>query len=176
MEKGPEIGSAEAAVRSCVSLMAAVTGQREEILAYWLDLYWQVRSAYERETAPEEDPTVLRKADLYPVIREMMQDAIRSVVRSEAKERLEKREKPKQSEEDPAPADGAPKLSHWAKTKQDVLARLTEARKQGATFAQIIEAADGSVTERELVRVLNAERVPFETYKRIEAALGALGY
>ena len=176
MEKGPEIGSAEAAVRSCVSLMAAVTGQREEILAYWLDLYWQVRSAYERETAPEEDPTILRKGDLYPAIREMMQDAIRSVIRAEAKERIEKREAPQQSEEVPAPSDGAPKLSHWAKTKQDVLARLTDTRDQGVTFAQIITASDASVTEKELIRVLNAEKVPFETYKRIEAALGALGY
>ena len=177
MEERPEIGSAEAAVRSCVSLMAAVTGQREEILAYWLDLYWQVRSAYERKNAPEpepeEDPTILRRGDLYPVIREMMQDALRSTIHAEAKGRIEKRKKP---EPEPKAEEDDQKISYWARTKRDTLARLKAARDQGATFAQIIEAADASVTEKELIRVLNAEKVPFETYKRIEAALGALGY
>ena len=40
------IGTREAAVLSCVNVIAAVTAQREELLAYWLDLYYQVRLAY----------------------------------------------------------------------------------------------------------------------------------
>ena len=91
IDEAPEIGSAEAAVRSCVSLMAAVMGQREELLAYWLDLYYQVRLAYERENAAEPDPTVLRRGDLYPVLRELMQDALKSAVRGEAKDRMERK-------------------------------------------------------------------------------------
>ena len=90
-ETGLALGSAEAAVRSCVSLMAAVMGQREELLAYWLDLYYQVRLAYERENAAEPDPTVLRRGDLYPVLRELMQDALKSAVRGEAKDRMERK-------------------------------------------------------------------------------------
>lgn len=90
-KEAPALGSAEAAVRSCVSLMAAVMGQREELLAYWCDLYYQVRAAYERERAPEPDPTVLRRGDLYPVLRELMADALKSAVRGEAKARCEKK-------------------------------------------------------------------------------------
>lgn len=53
----PKLGTTEAAVRSCVSVIAAVTAQREDVLAYWLDLYYQVRCAYEAEIR-NEDPAV----------------------------------------------------------------------------------------------------------------------
>ena len=54
METGPEIGTTAAAVASCVSVLSAVTGQREEIMSYWLDLYYQVRCAHERAKAAIE--------------------------------------------------------------------------------------------------------------------------
>lgn len=76
------LGTTEAAVRSCVSVIAAVTAQREEILAYWLDLYYQVRRAYEVEQEREEDPRLIRREDLYPVMREMMRDALKSTARN----------------------------------------------------------------------------------------------
>ena len=107
--EAPELGSAEAAVRSCVSLMAAVMGQREELLAYWLDLYYQVRLAYERENTAEPDPTVLRRGDLYPVMRELMQDALKSAVRGEAKERMERK---KAGKTDPSTPLAEPGTSH----------------------------------------------------------------
>ena len=108
-EAGLALGSAEAAVRSCVSLMAAVMGQREELLAYWLDLYYQVRLAYERENAAEPDPTVLRRGDLYPVLRELMQDALKSAVRGEAKDRMERK---KAGKTDPSTPLAEPGTSH----------------------------------------------------------------
>ena len=40
-------------MQSCVRLIASVSGQPEALVAYWLDLYWQVRNIYERENAPE---------------------------------------------------------------------------------------------------------------------------
>lgn len=45
----PELGSRQAAVESCVSLIAGMCGQPEAIIHYWLDLYYQVRLAYEVE-------------------------------------------------------------------------------------------------------------------------------
>lgn len=45
----PELGSRQAAVESCVSLIAGMCGQPEAIIHYWLDLYYQVRLAYEIE-------------------------------------------------------------------------------------------------------------------------------
>lgn len=45
----PDLGTREAAVESCVSLIAGMCGQSEAIIHYWLDLYYQVRLAYEIE-------------------------------------------------------------------------------------------------------------------------------
>ena len=43
----PELGTTEAAVRSCVNLIALATHTDEEHLAYWLDCYYQLRKAHE---------------------------------------------------------------------------------------------------------------------------------
>lgn len=48
-ENLPELGTKEAAVESCASLIAGMAGQPEAIMHYWLDLYYQVRLAYEIE-------------------------------------------------------------------------------------------------------------------------------
>lgn len=50
-EDFPIIGSAEAAVKSCVNLIAGMCGKPDQIMHYWLDLYYQVRLAYEQESA-----------------------------------------------------------------------------------------------------------------------------
>ena len=47
-EQRPELGTTEAAVRSCVNLIALATHTDEEHLAYWLDCYYQLRVAHER--------------------------------------------------------------------------------------------------------------------------------
>lgn len=47
--KLPDLGTPEAAVQTCVNLISRATEQPEDRLAYWLDLYYQVRSAYEDE-------------------------------------------------------------------------------------------------------------------------------
>ena len=54
----PELGTTEAAVRSCVNLIALATHTDEEHLAYWLDLYFQTRARHENaaaEIAARED-------------------------------------------------------------------------------------------------------------------------
>lgn len=55
-----------------MSLLAAVTGQREGYLAYWLDLYYQVRAAYERG----REPPPLRREDLIPAVREIWEEML----------------------------------------------------------------------------------------------------
>ena len=50
----PELGTTEAAVRSCVNLIALATHTDEEHLAYWLDCYYQLRKAHEDRLAAEE--------------------------------------------------------------------------------------------------------------------------
>ena len=58
----PALGSPEAAVRSMVNLIATAARVDEEQLAYWLDAYYQLRAAYERDDAPA--PGIPDPADL----------------------------------------------------------------------------------------------------------------
>lgn len=168
----PAIGTAEAAVQSCVRLIASVAGQPEALVAYWLDLYWQVRNVYERENAPEPDPQVITRADLYPVMRELMQDALRSAVRSEAKDRLKKREKPAEEAEEPE-TEARPRA--WAAKKAAIRDRLIAARDQGVTAAQLVTASEQKISDGEIYAILNAAKADMDTYRRLEAALEALG-
>ena len=171
-ETRPAIGTAEAAVQSCVRLIASVAGQPEALVAYWLDLYWQVRNIYERENAPEPDPQMITRADLYPVMRELMQDALRSAVRSEAKDRLKKREKPAEEDGDP---ETEPRPRAWAAKKAAIRDRLIAARDQGVTAAQLVTASEQKISDAEIYAILNAAKADMDTYRRLEAALEALG-
>ena len=174
-ETRPAIGTTEAAVQSCVRLIASVAGQPEALVAYWLDLYYQVRCAYERENAPEPDPQVITRADLYPVMRELMQDALKSTVRAEAKDRLKKREKP--AEEDGEP-ETEPRPRAWAAKKAAIRDRLIAARDQGVTAAQLVtvsEQLEQKISDGEIYAILNAAKADMETYRRLEAALEVLG-
>ena len=174
-ETRPAIGTAEAAVQSCVRLIASVAGQPEALVAYWLDLYYQVRCVYERENAPEPDPQVITRADLYPVMRELMQDALKSAVRSEPRDRLKKREKP--AEEDGEP-ETEPRPRAWAAKKAAIRDRLIAARDQGVTAAQLVTASEQleqKISDGEIYAILNAAKADMETYRRLEAALEALG-
>lgn len=176
-ETRPAIGTAEAAVQSCVRLIASVAGQPEALVAYWLDLYYQVRCVYERENAPEPDPQVITRADLYPVMRELMQDALRSAVRNEAKDRLRKREKPAEEAEQSCAEIIGPQIGMkgWAAKKAAIRDRLIAARDQGVTAAQLVTASEQKISDGEIYAILNAAKADMETYRRLEAALEALG-
>ena len=198
------LGTTEAAVRSCVSVIAAVTAQREEILAYWLDLYYQVRRAYEVEQEREEDPRLIRREDLYPVMREMMKDALKSTAKDEAKARAGKKAEEKRIATPASPArndveagsqaeaegDGAAESAPprdpgldgfeaitvsrgWAAKKAAIRDRLTRARAEGVTIAELEQT--GGVFSREILGILEGAKVDMKSYRRVEAALDALG-
>ena len=178
-ETRPAIGTAEAAVQSCVRLIASVAGQPEALVAYWLDLYYQVRCAYERENAPEPDPQVITRADLYPVMRELMQDALKSAVRGEAKDRMQQRAKAPAEAEDGqscaeilGPQTG---VKGWAAKKAAIRDRLVSARAEGMTIPQLVEASGGKLEDEDIFGILNAAKADMDTYRRLEAALEALG-
>ena len=86
----PELGSARAAVQSCVSLIAGMSSQPEIVMAYWLDLYFQVRLIYEREQAPAPDPGLIRKEDLLPVFRQLWRETMQEILHEEAEKRVKK--------------------------------------------------------------------------------------
>lgn len=71
-------------MRSCVKLISAVTSQPETLCAYYLDLYYQVRSAYEREKAPPAaEPLTLEAA--WPRLCELMEETLRSAAEDQAR-------------------------------------------------------------------------------------------
>ena len=198
------IGTTEAAVRSCVSLMAAVTGQREELLAYWLDLYYQVRSAYEIEQHVEQDPRLICREDLYPVMRELMEDALKSTVRNKDAERAAGKKAakdpsaplrsaqddradggPAEAEGDGADVSAPPRESAldgfepvtvnrgWAAKKNAIRERLLRARAEGVTLADMEKT--GKVQTGDVFAILEARPAKMERYRRVEAALDAIG-
>lgn len=71
-------------MRSCVRLISAVTCQPEKLCAYYLDLYYQVRRAYEREhEEPKAPPLTLEAA--WPRLRELMEETLRSTAEDQAR-------------------------------------------------------------------------------------------
>ena len=183
-ETRPAIGTAEAAVQSCVRLIASVAGQPEALVAYWLDLYWQVRNIYERENAPEPDPQVITRADLYPVMRELMQDALKSAA-GDGPPRASRAGIAAQADESApssestlsgfSPVKIEPDRGGWKRKKAAIRDRLVSARAEGMTIPQLVEASGGKLEDEDVFGILNAAKVDMETYRRLEAALEALG-
>ena len=188
--EAPTIGSAEAGVLGLVNLMAFALELDEEKLAYWLDSYYQLRRQYEAETAPAPDPTILRKSDLEPVLRQLWQETLKKSCQKEASKRMAERkaEKPQQPEIYPVtpirpediPAEplindelieGLAPAAAAAAYKRNVKARLEEARKQGTSIGKIVHASDGLLSENQLLTILDGGRLPIGTYRDLAAVL-----
>lgn len=59
----PVIGSSEAAVLTVVELIARAAQMSEQHMAYWLDLYYQVRSRHEKEMTPLDFSKLMVKVE-----------------------------------------------------------------------------------------------------------------
>ena len=102
----PALGTTQAAVQACVNLIATATDLREEQLAYWLDLYYQVRRAYEAEAAPAPaDLKYIRPDDLLTTLQALWKNTLQDFLRGESQARSEAKKKPKPEPpaEEPAP-------------------------------------------------------------------------
>ena len=51
------------------------------------------------------------------------------------------------------------------------LERLEQAKAEGVTIAQIVRAADGRVTDAQILDILGRRRAPIEVYRVLDAAL-----
>ena len=193
MNEELRLGSTEAAVRSCVSMLAALTSQREEILAYWLDLYYQVRRAYEIETGGEPDPKLIRKDDLLPMLDAVVSEALRGTAQKAAEAAMAKKKtrkpaaRPEQVEEirkpephpDPAPEpdqepESEKKPGPWTLYKRKIYSKLQQARADGYTIAQIVEASGGALSDGKVIGAINAKPLRAEEWKALEKALDAV--
>lgn len=59
----PALGSTEAAVLTVVELIARAAQMSEQHMSYWLDLYYQVRSRYEKEMTPLDFSELMVKVE-----------------------------------------------------------------------------------------------------------------
>lgn len=196
----PEIGSAEAAVRSCVSLIAGISGQPERQVAYWCDLYYQCRCAYEGgRRDPAADPHYLTREDIWPVFRQLWQDAMKGAARREAQARAEAREA-EATETGPSSGAAAPpspegegrktadynrgnrNAANAAEEKRRIRDRLLALRARGVTTAQIVNEAAGKFSDGHVWNIVQGHVEKVEIYRaldkvldRIEATLPTVG-
>ena len=67
----PAIGSSEAAVLTVVELIARAAQMSEQHMAYWLDLYYQVRSRHEKIMTPKFDDLLIKVETPDPVMEKL---------------------------------------------------------------------------------------------------------
>ena len=181
------IGTREAAVLSCVNVIAAVTAQREELLAYWLDLYYQVRLAYEREVHPEQFAAapapvlpVMRPEDVYSAVRQIWGERIAAAPAGprndeEAGSETERGALPQSAAAtDPPEEEPIMKPGSWTLFKRRQVERLEAAREKGVSYAQLIAASRGRLTEATISAALNAGKLSRGEWQDITAALNDL--
>ena len=187
--EAPTIGSTEAGVLGLVNLMAYALELDEEKLAYWLDSYYQLRRQYEAETSPEPDPTILRKSDLEPVLRQLWQETLKKSCQKEASKRMAERKTDRSPQPEiypvtpirPEDIPAEPLISDElikglapaaaAAYKRTVKARLEDARKQGTSIGKIVHASDGLLSENQLLTILDGGRLPIGNYRDLAAVL-----
>lgn len=133
-----------------------MTGQPEPVLGKWLDLYYQVRHAYEIERGTAEEPQLLRRDDLYGALREILKEQLGT----QPKRTLPKAETVKEPKE-PGP---------WVKMKRRILDKLRTAREAGVSIASIAAASGGVLTEHRVMDALNAAKLSQEEWRALDSA------
>lgn len=191
-KQAPEIGTPEAAVQSCVNLLAKVTGIQEAKLAYYLDMYYQLRDAYEAAKAEEwmEEMRLERavmaacaKTPVYP-------DPPRTMNTPAAPENAEDPEPAGQPEADaegsapepPAAFSGFEPVevkstggaASAAAEKRRIKERLDRLRSAGVSVKRIVKAADGCITEDQIREIIDCKKMPIAVYRVLDGALNQL--
>ena len=153
---------AQAAVASCISILAAVTALDEKTLGRWLDLYYQVRRAYEIERGAEEDPQLIRREDLGPMLREAMHEAAKAEAAQRQKKKTAAAEVVQEGTKKPGP---------WTQYKRKVSGKLADARAAGISIASIAAASAGLLGEHRVMDAINAGQLSREEWQALEKAI-----
>lgn len=173
----PVIGTTEAAVLTCVELIARAAQMSEAHMAYYLDLYYQIRSWHEVEkyrlqpAAPAEPETAADVTDNdvgsktentaggepSPVLRGRetikLQENAKSETRSESARKQKAEEK---------------------NYKMMVADLLRDARARGVKVPGIVQASGGKLTDGAVLSILAGEFRPIADYRALAAALDKL--
>lgn len=181
--KMPALGSPEAAVQAAVNLLAAVTKLDERKLAYWLDMYYQLRDVYEAAKAEERLEALkaenaakcqLRTFVTYdPPAPDAMQNEAEDQTEEAADAALEPEvfaapEVPDGFVSVPVPESPAAKA---AQEKRRIRERFMQARANGVTLGAIRKAANGGITEESLRDIIESKPVPVAVYRVLDKTL-----
>lgn len=147
-ESLPEIGSTEAAVRSYVNLFCKATGLREDVTAYWLDCYYQLREAHESRrfaaAGPQPMPSGAFSEHLSPPIKV---DGLT----------------PEETGRKDVPALKALKL--------DVLDRIKKYQAAGITYGMMVNGCDYTFGMTLLLDAVNATQLSERQWKALDRGL-----
>lgn len=170
----PELGSPEAAVQAAVNLLAAVTKLDERKLAYWLDMYYQLRCYFEISKLP-----TLFFGPAPPDAQDQTGEGTSSAPSGHLP--LEGKAEAAAPEEAPAapevpegfvpitvPESPAAKA---AAEKRRVRERFMAARANGVTLGAIRKAANGGITEESLRDIIESKPVPVAVYRVLDKTL-----
>lgn len=169
----PELGTKAAAVAAIESLIFRAIGSKDLEpwqLRYWLDAYYQARQAQETEEADGADKSAPPK------------QAAEVGGQADAAETQQKPEPAAKAQRpspvgwtdgnqlptDPAIYSGA---AAAAKFKREQFERLQRFLREGVTMQRIVKAADGNITEDQILGIRECRRVPVAVYRVLEAAL-----
>lgn len=167
-------GTPEGALRSCVTLIASVTGQPEELTERYLDLYYQTRRAAELEAEREK---FLRSWNADGTLTVLAED-VRSAVTTEKTDPEKPKAKKKvdfdevlASASAGAKLPGKPKNAPYGKIKAEIRDRFVALRTQGMTLAQTVNLSGNKVTENQILDIMNGTKVGMDAYNALEDAM-----
>ena len=192
LKPAPELGTPEAAVQAAVNLLAKVTGINEDKLAYYLDMYYQLRDAYEAAEAEKRLEAKRVEEDLLQAVR-MYPDPPHTMNTPAAPADATGVDTSGQEETDedtgsgnplPPPAvfsgfepveikPGGP-AAQAAAEKRRIKERLDALRAAGVSVKQIVKTANGNITEDQVREILDCKKMPIAVYRVLDGALEIL--
>lgn len=175
-DNAPTIGTPEAAVHACVTLIASVTGQPEELTERYLDLYYQVRR--QAEDAAERE-RILRCWNVGAPVRVVPNDGPpRASAPTDATGETEKPAEPAREKVDfeevlASASAGAktPKPGPWSSVKREIRERFIKLRGEGMTLAQAVNLSDGKLNDGEVLVIMNGGKAEMRVYNALEDAM-----
>lgn len=166
-DTSPRIGTPEGAVRACVTLIASVIGQPEELTERYLDLYYQVRQQAEDAADRER---ILRAWDVGAPARVVPNDGPpRAQGAERANDGLPRASAPTENAKPERPEK--PKNAPYGKIKAEIRDRFVALRAQGMTLAQTVNLSGNKVTENQILNILNGSKVGMDAYNALEDAM-----
>ena len=190
------IGTPEGAVRACVALIAAVTGQPEELTERYLDLYYQVRRQADQEKAREDFLLKWDDSTPMPVMQAVAGEprapeiadchtSAAALARNDGPEKPAAKTGPSETrkkvdfEEVLASASAGARMppekkkgfAPYGAIKAEILSRYIDLRAKGMTIAQTVNLSGGKVTENQILNIMNGSKVGMDVYNAIEDAM-----